>query len=338
MITLVLVFSAAVLSAFLSWRFSKPGSRFFVLDKPVERSLHETPTPRLGGVAIMLAVGLCGIPLFLIHPQPAHALWVVAGWLLIIAVSVFDDLYKLSFVVRLIAHIFAAALVMVGGLAPESFAAVPGTQWQWPMTLSVVLTTVFIVWMINLYNFMDGIDGFAGGMAVIGFSAFAMLGLQAGELLFASVSALIASASAGFLLLNFAPAKIFMGDVGSAALGYLAAAMSLWAGRDDIFPLWVAALIFSPFIFDASVTLLRRMKNGERFWEAHNSHFYQRLVHAGWSHRKTALSGYVLMLVCAISAQITPVMTAAEQWVMILLWMIAYAVIMLLIHRRQPVV
>ena len=169
--------------------------------------------------------------------------------------------------------------------------------------------------MINLYNFMDGMDGFAGGMALIGFSALAWLGRA--DIGFALLQLSIAAASAGFLLYNFPPAKIFLGDIGSTALGFLVAANSLWGSSVGLFPLWAALLIFSPFIVDASVTLSRRILRRERIWQAHRSHYYQRLVLCGWSHKRTVLAEYALMLVCALAA------IFALQFSVSIIWIIA---------------
>jgi UDP-N-acetylmuramyl pentapeptide phosphotransferase/UDP-N-acetylglucosamine-1-phosphate transferase len=115
-----------------------------------------------------------------------------------------------------------------------------------------------------------------------------------------------------------------MGDVGSSLLGLLAAALSLWADQEKIFPLWVGILVFSPFIVDATVTLLRRTAAGERIWEAHRSHFYQRLVQLGWGHRRTVVWEYVLMLACAVSAFIASIATPVFQWCILVLWVILY--------------
>ena len=161
-------------------------------------------------------------------------------------------------------------------------------------------TGLFVLWMINLYNFMDGMDGFAGGMAVIGFTTLAWLGRADTE--FAAVCMTIAAACAGFLVYNFPPARLFLGDTGSTALGFLAAACSLWGSQAGLFPFWAALWVFSPFIVDATVTLLRRLVRGERVWEAHRSHYYQRLVLLGWGHRRTVLAEYALMLACAGAA------------------------------------
>jgi UDP-N-acetylmuramyl pentapeptide phosphotransferase/UDP-N-acetylglucosamine-1-phosphate transferase len=169
-------------------------------------------------------------------------------------------------------------------------------------------------------------DGFAGGMAVCGFGAFAIMGWIAGHNLFLAVNLIIASASAGFLVFNFPPARIFMGDTGSSTLGLLAAAFSLWGARDGVFPFWVAILIFSPFIADASVTLARRVFRGEKIWQAHKTHYYQKLVQAGWGHRKTVLIEYAIMMGCGISALLSQYITSMWQTIMLAGWVLFYVV------------
>jgi UDP-N-acetylmuramyl pentapeptide phosphotransferase/UDP-N-acetylglucosamine-1-phosphate transferase len=204
-----------------------------------------------------------------------------------------------------------------------------------PAGFNAVLTTLFVVWVVNLYNFMDGMDGFAGGMAVIGFGSLAILGWLAGHSSFVVVSAIVASAAGGFLISNFPPARIFMGDVGSSALGLLAAGLLLWGARDGVFPIWVGLLVFSPFIVDATVTLLRRVLRGERVWEAHKTHYYQRLVQLGWGHRKTVLAEYVLMVACAASALWVVNKPPATQYAVILGWICGYAILMVLVGRLE---
>jgi UDP-N-acetylmuramyl pentapeptide phosphotransferase/UDP-N-acetylglucosamine-1-phosphate transferase len=142
---------------------------------------------------------------------------------------------------------------------------------------------------------MDGMDGFAGGMAVIGFSTMAIIGYLSGAVGFGIFCALIASAAAGFLIWNFPPARIFMGDLGSTTIGYLMAVMSIYGVTEKIFPWWCPVIIFAPFWLDASLTLLKRIIAGQRFWEAHREHYYQRLVLANYTHRQVVLWEYALM-------------------------------------------
>jgi UDP-N-acetylmuramyl pentapeptide phosphotransferase/UDP-N-acetylglucosamine-1-phosphate transferase len=156
--------------------------------------------------------------------------------------------------------------------------------------------------MTNLYNFMDGSDGLAGGMAVFGFGAFAAAAALAGDASICLAALGIAAAALAFLAFNLPPARVFMGDAGSILLGFLAGALGLLGIARGLWPVWFPVLVFSPFIADASVTLIRRLFRGERIWEAHRSHYYQRLVQLGWGHRRTALVEYLLMAIVATLA------------------------------------
>jgi UDP-N-acetylmuramyl pentapeptide phosphotransferase/UDP-N-acetylglucosamine-1-phosphate transferase len=149
---------------------------------------------------------------------------------------------------------------------------------------------------------MDGSDGLAGGMAVIGFGTYGLAAWLGGNLELELLAWSIAAAAAGFLIFNFPPAKIFMGDVGSIPLGFLAGALGVAGWLQGLWPLWFPLIVFAPFIVDASVTLLRRALRRERIWQAHREHYYQRLILSGWSHRKTAIWEYALMLACAALA------------------------------------
>jgi UDP-N-acetylmuramyl pentapeptide phosphotransferase/UDP-N-acetylglucosamine-1-phosphate transferase len=156
--------------------------------------------------------------------------------------------------------------------------------------------------MGNLYYFMDGSDGLAGGMAVFGFGAFAWAAAMGGEAGLAVLCAGVAAAAAGFLCFNFHPARIFMGDVGSVPLGFLAGALGVAGWRAGAWPLWFPLLVFAPFILDATATLLRRALRGEKVWQAHRTHYYQRMVQMGLGHRGTALRAYGLMAGCGAAA------------------------------------
>ncbi len=260
--------------------------------------------------------------------------WVAAGAALVAAVSLWDDRSGLPSAVRLAAHVIAAGLLVLGGVQ-LTHVVLPGVSLSISEPLLIALAILFTVWMTNLYNFMDGMDGFAGGMAVIGFATFALFGWRAGHENFAAVSLVFAAASAGFLVFNFPPARIFMGDVGSSTLGFLVAALSIWGARDGVFPHWVAVLVFSPFVVDATVTLFRRLFRGERIWQAHRTHYYQRLVRLGWGHRKTVLWEYLLMLACAASALWVIRLPVAGQWAVILAWGIIYAGLALLVTQLE---
>jgi UDP-N-acetylmuramyl pentapeptide phosphotransferase/UDP-N-acetylglucosamine-1-phosphate transferase len=331
MIILFVAITALLLAAGLTRRFSTPGSRLYILDHPNERSLHSNPTPRSGGVGVLTGACVAMLWVFWRHGMQSELIWLLASVSLLAVVSYYDDRRPLPVAVRLLAQIASSSMLLAGGLV-LSGVSLPGATWVWLPWVGYVASVFFIVWMINLYNFMDGMDGFAGGMAVIGFAMFAILGWMHGHTVFACVSLAVCAAAMGFLLFNFPPARIFLGDVGSAPLGLIVASLSLWGARDAVFPLWVALLIFSPFVVDATVTLVRRLVAGERIWEAHRSHYYQRLVQLGWGHRNTVLREYALMVACGLSALWAVRQPAGQQWLVLAFWLACYAALILSVH------
>ena len=288
-------------------------SRFaqLAVDRPNERSLHDKPVPRTGGLGLHAGVFLAW-PLTWVE-APA-VLWVAFAGLLI--VSLMDDIRGLPVLARLAAHLLASGSVATFLLLPEHG------------LMAACIATLGITWLINLYNFMDGADGLAGGMAFFGFGFYGIAAWQAGSAGFAWFNFSIAAAAAGFLLFNFHPARIFMGDTGSIPLGFLAGAMGLIGWVQNDWPWWFPILVFSPFIVDASLTLARRLFQRARIWQAHRDHYYQRLVQLGWGHRRTALAEYALMALCGIaalaslhwspSAQIALLLTAALLYIFII--------------------
>lgn len=312
-----LILFAAVLAAFgvstwLAYHFCNPTSRFHILDLPNERSLHTRPTPRSGGIAVLAGISTGGAIIGLTAEGWGILSWLFVSILPVALVSYADDRAGVPILLRVLVHLVAAALLVGGSrfILPPGFASDTGT----------LLAFLYVAWMINLYNFMDGMDGFAAGMAVIGFGTFAIFGWIHDHALFTSVSLIVCASAAGFLLFNFPPAKIFLGDVGSAPLGLIVAGLSLWGAHAAIFPLWVALLIFSPFIVDATITLIRRLAAGEQVWQAHRSHYYQRLVQAGWGHRKTLMWEYAVMLACAGTSVAIYSQSPETQWVMLAVW------------------
>jgi UDP-N-acetylmuramyl pentapeptide phosphotransferase/UDP-N-acetylglucosamine-1-phosphate transferase len=257
--------------------------RRLVLDRPNERSLHEHPVPRTGGLAIIAGVAagcLVGRPGF-------GATLGLAGALA--AVSFLDDIFGLRTLLRLALHLAAALLVLI-------------VELRFPGWLPFAAFALAIAWYANLYNFMDGSDGLAGGMALIGFGAYGAAAALSGVHPLAELCLALSAASAAFLTRNFHPASIFMGDVGSVPLGFLAGALGLIGWNDGVWPLWFPILVFAPFVCDATLTLVRRLLRGERVWQAHREHYYQRLVRMGFGHRGTAAIEYAVMIACAVIA------------------------------------
>jgi UDP-N-acetylmuramyl pentapeptide phosphotransferase/UDP-N-acetylglucosamine-1-phosphate transferase len=307
-----------------------PASGLALLDYPNERSLHAAPLPRTGGLAIFGSV-LLGIVVCVALDEGAvfqadAIIWILGMASLVGAVSFWDDRAGLSPWFRLGAQALAAGGVTWGaGLTvtavPAPFVGSLALSW-----LAVPVTVLFLMWMANLYNFMDGMDGFAGGMTVLGFGFLGVLAWQDDHYLM-GLAILTGTAAGGFLWYNLPPARIFMGDVGSVPLGFIAAALAVLGARDGLFDIWVPLLIFSPFIVDATVTLFRRLFRGEKVWRAHREHYYQRLVLAGWGHRKTVLAEYGLMLACGISAVLYCRVGEAQRLIILAGWVITYALL-----------
>ncbi|WP_028232235.1 MraY family glycosyltransferase [Paraburkholderia mimosarum] len=279
----------------LAWRLAT--------DIPNERSLHKRPTPRVGGWGTMPVIVLAVLVL-------APSLWLIAaGVAFLAAVSQIDDRRGLPARVRFAAHLVAVLTLIIVYPAP--------VPW-WILTGLAFL----MLWLVNLYNFMDGSDGLAGGMAMFGFGAYAIAALigpaQTHELSWACAA--VAGAAGGFLLFNFHPAKIFLGDAGSIPMGFLAGAFGYWGWRSGAWPIWFPALVFSPFIGDASVTLIRRLLRGEKFWQAHREHYYQRMVRLGTGHAATALSWYLVMFAGIMLALFGLSLSTGLQWGIVAGW------------------
>jgi len=268
-----------------------------LLDEVNERSSHTVPTPHGGGIALSLTwfIGLYYLyETSQIEPSLFYAL--LTG-IIISIVSFFDDIYELSAKVRLLAQAIVAilGLYFIGGFSSIDF-----------LYFSIeneILTNIFafflIVWFINLYNFLDGINGYAGSETVF-------LSL-AGFILFASpVFLVLGAATLGFLVWNFGKAKIFMGDVGSTLLGYNVAIFTLYYANQESTNFWVWIILFGVFWFDATLTLFRRFKNGEKLSQAHKKHAYQRLTQAGYSHSEVVIASIFLNILLFVIVYYLP--------------------------------
>jgi Fuc2NAc and GlcNAc transferase len=261
-----------------------------MLDVPGARSSHRVPTPRGGGVVIVVAALLA--PLVAasalgLRLTPAVLAWLIGG-AAVALVGWMDDARSLSSRVRLVVQVSAAVVVLAGaGCWRELELPLAGQ-----LTLSWAGCPLALLWMVgmtNAYNFMDGIDGLAAGQAIVAGLAWAIIGHQSGATDVAAIGWAIALGSTAFLLHNRPPARIFMGDVGSGFLGFTFAALPLLlaAGAGTVdrprLPVTGAALVW-PFLFDAAFTFATRLARGENVFEAHRRHLYQRLVIAGASH------------------------------------------------------
>ena len=256
-------------------------------DRPNDRSLHAGAIPRGAGLAIW--AGWLAATIWTAAAKP----WLVP-LLAVIAVSFWDDRRGAPVAVRLAVQTGAAAV------------------WIWLAQPNIhpLAAVIAIVWMANLYNFMDGSDGLAGAMTIVGFGAYAAAAMNAGAADGALFLAL-AGATAPFFLRNAPPARVFLGDVGAVPLGFLAGAFGIAGSNNGWWPLWFPLLVFLPFIADASLTLLYRLLRRARVWEPHREHFYQRLVRLGWGHAGT-LKVYGSLMLCTAGSALVAVVWAPE--------------------------
>jgi len=285
-----------------------------IMDQPNKRSLHQVAVPRSGGLAIMSGVLISWLWLDTFG-------WLILLLLLLIAISLIDDVRGVSIKWRFVFQILICLAYLMLNKPPISL-------WGYPVIVLV------LVWMINLYNFMDGSDGLAGGMALFGFSAYGVAAYLSSDLSLALMSISIVAAVLAFLFFNFHPARIFMGDAGSVPLGFLAGAMGLYGWQHSLWPIWFPLIVFSPFIIDATVTLLKRLMRRERVWEAHRSHYYQHLVQMGWGHRKTAIAEYVLMLFAGASALLILNSSNSLVSMYLIFWFFLYLILIWQIDKR----
>lgn len=260
-----------------------------VIDVPNERSSHKTPTPRGGGISFvvafvagMLALGVSGAVAW-------HVVWglaVAGAWIAL--VGFLDDHGHIQARWRLLAHFIGAAwgLYWMGGAPALSIAGLPLSE-GWVLN---IVAAFYLVWLLNLYNFMDGIDGLASIEAICVTLGGSILYACAGAGDAGLPTVLLAAAVFGFLLWNFPPAKIFMGDGGSGFLGLMLGLLSLKAGWWSPELFWAWAILLGVFIVDATVTLLRRLIRAEKVYEAHRTHAYQYASRKWGSHRRVTLT------------------------------------------------
>jgi UDP-N-acetylmuramyl pentapeptide phosphotransferase/UDP-N-acetylglucosamine-1-phosphate transferase len=284
--------ATSALASTLTWWAVRYAHRRRLLDLPGQRRSHRVPTPRGGGIAIVVAILACGLLPAMVSgsagfPVPA---WLLAAAVAAIAlVGWLDDHSGLSARSRFLVHCIAAALVFAAPLLHALFApqgqgaaASPGLA-----VVAAAIVTLGIVWSVNLHNFMDGIDGLLTMQALFVFCALAALLIGYGDVAQGRQLLVWAAACAGFLPFNFPRARIFMGDVGSGALGLLVAVALLWQVGTPGIAAASGLVLCSAFVTDATCTLLLRMLCGRRWYSAHREHLYQWLVRRGWSHART---------------------------------------------------
>ena len=275
-------FVLALYACVFARRFAE---RRALLDRPNERSLHQTPVPRLGGVAIVFAVALVMLAYWTSAGVARDlGLWLCAA-LAVAALGLYDDLRPLPAAVRFSVQLAIAAGVCAVAPPPARIPVTPALELALPLPLTAAGAVLGIAAVLNIYNFMDGMDGLAGAQAIGAAFSLGLAAAVSGNTDLAVLCAVIAAAAAGFLVHNAPPAKLFMGDAGSTFLGFGFAAIGVIGLRRPE-PLPLIALVFglAPFLCDGLFTLLRRLSRGERIWQAHRSHLYQRAVATGLPH------------------------------------------------------
>jgi UDP-GlcNAc:undecaprenyl-phosphate/decaprenyl-phosphate GlcNAc-1-phosphate transferase len=282
--------------------------KYRILDVPNERSSHSQPTPRGGGLAIAVLVVLAwaASAIWWNNFQPRLYFGYLCSAVLIAAVSWSDDVWDLSRVVRFAVHSAAAAIVLLtcgwGREAALPFLGEFSLGW-----LGLPLTFAWIVGLTNAYNFMDGIDGIAAGQAIVAGIGWMLVGGMLADGPYLVLGLAVAASSLGFLFHNWPPAKIFMGDVGSAFLGFTFAFLTVSCsqkGPNGVRLAELSVLFLWPFVFDSILTFFRRLRKRENVFAAHRSHLYQRLVQTGMTHGKvsglyTALATFGLLPLAA---------------------------------------
>lgn len=303
---------ALVVSCLLTLGVRRAAGGLGLIDVPNERSSHALPTPKGGGVAIAIsslaAMGL----LCVLGLMPVHLFLAIApGAAAVAAVGLIDDITPLTARVRLLIHFIAAAwaVVCIGPVGFFNHFAPETPELRW---LEYAVSTVGIVWFLNMYNFMDGIDGIATSQAIFMCAGVALLAVfSAGLAHIAAAALVIGAACCGFLLWNWPPAKIFMGDVGSGYLGFVFAVLGLATGAHahSGFGVWSCLILAGVFAVDATFTVVRRFLRGEQVTQAHRTHAFQLLTEK-LGHRNVTLSialvNLAWLLPCAIASALHP--------------------------------
>jgi len=270
-----------------------------IVDRPNERTLHKGIIPRGGGliivaaliIALILAATLSKNTLFYTVLTGIALAWASLSWL--------DDKYDLSPKLRLLIQVAIAGLTVAAfGWVEQLLSFKLG--WFGP-----VVSLLGLVWMANLYNFMDGMDGLAGSQSVIAALTLSFWFYISGDSTLACICLVIAASSYGFVLRNWSPAQVFMGDVGSITLGAVFGSLIIiGVSRYGISVLSFVSL-FAVFIVDATVTIMLRASRGEKIWLPHRQHFYQRLANAGYDHSSIVIAAVCLMIICSLLATLS---------------------------------
>jgi Fuc2NAc and GlcNAc transferase len=320
---ITLVATSILLSFFLTGLATWYARRSGMVDHPGDRHSHTVATPRGGGAGLILA--LIFASLFL--PGSGGEFWskcILPGVVVLAILGWRDDHAALSARFRILVQL-AASIYLISCAHENGWMTGAGEPF---------LAVLALVWMSNLYNFMDGSNGMAGLQGVFGGVVLYWLFASAGDFDLASVSALVAACCVGFLPWNFGKARVFMGDVGSVSLGFVFGALLVSGVGLNAFSLPVALLVMLVFLTDSTLTLLVRVMKGERWYNAHRKHMYQRLIAHGWTHNRVALVYQVINLAMVVPGIVVAIKYPGLAWPVVMAMILIFAVGWFLVTRR----
>jgi Fuc2NAc and GlcNAc transferase len=290
LITPILATALFLISAIATRQLVANSHRLSTLDIPNERSSHQTPTPRGGGIAFV-ATSLVGFLLLILNNtlNRADLLALCCAGIIVAIAGHLDDRQKISgATIRLGFHALGAIILIAGIGFPSQISLFDRTIDTG--IIGSILGVLYLVWLLNLFNFMDGTDGIAAIEAIFVCITGAILNYHVlSDINFSAPSVILATSTFGFLLYNWSPAKIFMGDVGSGYLGIVIGGLSLMAAKQEQELLWVWIILLAVFVSDATITLIRRLLRKQKPHVAHRSHAYQHLAIRFNSHAKISL-------------------------------------------------
>lgn len=299
---------AAVIVWALTPMVGELARRMGVMDEPEARKIHAFPTPRLGGMALFF--GIIVPALFFLSEDPANR-GILLGSALVVVIGALDDFRDTSPVFKFGGQLLAALILIYYGVLVETlsipFVGILALGWA-----AIPVSLLWVIAIMNIVNFIDGMDGLAAGVCAISSLTFAVIAISLGRFDMGILAALVAGSTVGFLRHNFHPASIFMGDSGSLLLGYLLAAISLQGFLKGVatVALLIPLLVLGIPIFDTGFAILRRIKNRRPIYLADRGHIHHRFANLGYSHRKTVMVIYswsALMSLVALCMRFAPI-------------------------------
>tara|TARA_R110002110_G_scaffold365271_3_gene575159 strand:- start:76546 stop:77583 length:1038 start_codon:yes stop_codon:yes gene_type:complete len=292
---LTICISIMLFSGLIIYLIRQYSIRKDLFDVPNNRSSHTTPTPKGGGIGIVLTLLITISALFAYDMIESNlALSLLLGLSIVAITGLIDDFKNISALKRALTYVISALLsiYLIGGFTTVSIN-------NYTLQLShagYLFSVLFVVWLINLYNFMDGTDGFAAIQTIMVSLFCGYLFMTAENIPFTILILGLFSSTLAFLYWNWSPAKIFMGDVGSCSIGFLFGLLTIYTEAKNIISISVWLILLAPFIGDATYTLFKRILNREKWYQAHNSHAYQRFYQSGFTHSQLAIGLFMINL------------------------------------------